>query len=130
MEAFEKEFLDIIPNIKFRSVTDTFQEKLKKGIPKIKQSPNVFVLAEKARNIYEMPEQQHKTLLHDNLTKTYKKAAPKLETPINLEAKNMAEVINLDDRIECIATAIITQHLLLLHLKTINWTFDKIHRAD
>ena len=77
MEAFEKELLDMIPNIKFRSVKDTFQKKLKEDVPKIKQSPNVFVFAEKTTNIYGMPEQQHKKLLHDNVTKTYKKAPPK-----------------------------------------------------
>ena len=37
------------------------------------------------------------------LQKQYKKALPKLEASINLEAKNIAELINLDDRIECIA---------------------------
>ena len=47
-----------------------------------------------------MPKKQHKKLLHDNVTKTYKKAAPKLETSINLEAKNIAKLINLDDGIE------------------------------
>ena len=41
--------------------------------------------------------------LHDNVTKTYKKAPPKFKASINLEAKNIAELINLDDRIECIA---------------------------
>ena len=85
MEGFEKELLDIIPNIKFRSVKDAFQKKLKEDIPKIKQLPNVFVFANKTSNIYEMPEQQHKKLLHDNVTKTYKKAQPKLETSINLK---------------------------------------------
>ena len=50
-----------------------------------------------------MPEQQDKKLLHDNVAKTYKKETIKLETSINLEAKNIAELINLDDRIECIA---------------------------
>ena len=34
-----------------------------------------------------MPEQQVKKLLHENVTKTYKKAPPKLETSINSEAK-------------------------------------------
>ena len=96
MEAFETEFLHMIPNIKFRSVKDTFQMKLKEGIPKIKQSPNIFVFAEKTSNIYEMSDQQHKTLLHDNITKTYKKASPKLETLINLEAKNIPQLINLN----------------------------------
>ena len=70
METFEKEFLDMIPNIKFRSVKDTFQKKLKEDIPKIKQSPNVFVFADKTSNIYEMPEQQHEKFLHNNVTKT------------------------------------------------------------
>ena len=37
MEAFEKELLGIIPNIKFRSVKDALQKKLKGDIPKIKQ---------------------------------------------------------------------------------------------
>ena len=32
-----------------------------------------------------------------------KKSKPKLETSINLEAINIGELINLDDRIECIA---------------------------
>ena len=125
MEAFEKELLDIIPNIEFRSVKDALQKKLKGDIPKIKQSPTVFVFAHKTSNIYELPEQQHEKLLHDKVTKTYKKAPPKLETSINLEAKNTAGLFNLDDRIECIA-----RNQLLLHLKIINRTFDKIHHAD
>ena len=49
-----------------------------------------------------MLEQQHKKLLHDNVTKTYNKAPPKLETSANLEAKDIPELINLDDLIECI----------------------------
>ena len=72
MEASEKEFLDVIPNIKFRSVKDTFQKKLKEDIPKIKQPLNVFVFASKTRNIYEMPEQQHEKLLHDIVKKNKK----------------------------------------------------------
>ena len=43
MIASEKEFLDIMPNIKFRSVKDKFQKKLKEDIPKIKNLPNIFV---------------------------------------------------------------------------------------
>ena len=43
-----------------------------------------------------MPEQQDKKLLHD-VTKTHKKTPPKLETSINLEAKNIAELIDLED---------------------------------
>ena len=72
-----------------------------------------------------MPEQQHKKLLHDNVTKTYKKSPPKWEISINLEVKNISELINLDDRIECIArtSAFIT-------LKDHKPDFDKIDCAD
>ena len=76
MEAFEKELLEIIPNIKFRSVKDAFQKKLKEDITKIKQSSNVFVFADKTSNIYEMPEQQHKKLLHVTSPKHTKKHHP------------------------------------------------------
>ena len=74
MEAIKKELFDIIPNIKFRSVKDAFQKKLKEDIPNIKQPPNVFFFSDKSSNIYEMPEQQHKKLVDDSVTKTYKKS--------------------------------------------------------
>ena len=57
-------------------------KKLKEDIPKIKQSPNVSVFTDKTGNTYEMPEQKHKQLLHDNVTKTYKKVPPKLEAKL------------------------------------------------
>ena len=82
---------NISETTKLRSVEDTFQKKLKEDIPNIKQSPNVFVFVDKASNIYGMPEQQHKKLFQENVTKTYKKALPKLETSINIEAKTLSD---------------------------------------
>ena len=55
----------------------------------------------------------------------YKKAPPKLETCFNLEAKKNFELNNLDDHIKCVVRT-----ADLLHLKSINQTFDKTHRAD
>ena len=91
MEAFEKELFDIIPNIKFRSVKDAFQKKLKEDIPNIKQPPNVFIFSDKSSNIYEMPEQQHKKLVDDNVTKTYKKAPPQIGNINKLRSKNQCQ---------------------------------------
>ena len=49
-----------------------------------------------------MPKEQHKKRLHDNVIKRYKKTT--LIRSINkLRIKSIAELINLDDRIECIA---------------------------
>ena len=95
MEAFKKKFLDVIPNIKLRSVKNTFQKELKEDIPKIKQSRNAFVFADKTSNINEMPEQQNKKLLHDKATKTYEKAPTKLVTSINVEAKNWMTTLSV-----------------------------------
>ena len=74
IEAFEKELLDMmIPNIKFRSVKDTFQKKLKEDIPKIKQSPNVFAFAEKTTNIYGCPNNNIKNFFMTTSPKHTKK---------------------------------------------------------
>ena len=59
--------------------------------PKIIQSPNVFVFANKASNIYEMPKQQHKKLPPDNVKKIYKKVPLNLETSIKLDAKKYCQ---------------------------------------
>ena len=67
----------------------SFQRELSKYIRKIKRSPNVFLFTvkKKKKNIYKMSKDRHQIFLHDNATKTYRKAPPKLEASINLEAK-------------------------------------------
>ena len=50
-----------------------------------------------------MSTEQHKKLLGENVTKTYKKAPPKLQRSINLEAKHIATKIKLNYRIEKLA---------------------------
>ena len=97
---FEK---DMVTSLKLRHVKDSFQRALSQDIRKIKSSPNVFVFAGKTNNIYEMSKEHHKKLLHDNVTKTYQKAPPKLEASINMEAKNVSTKLKISDRVERIA---------------------------
>ena len=49
---------------------------LEEGIPKMKQSRNVFVFADNISNIYEMPKQQHKNFFMATSQKD-KKVPPK-----------------------------------------------------
>ena len=93
----------MIKSLKFRNVQDDSQPKMKHDISKIKSSPNAFVFADKITNLYEIPPNDHKRLLHENITKTYKKSTKRLENGINMEAKHIAENIKLDDRIESLA---------------------------
>ena len=60
--SFEKDLLDRIKSLKFRNVQDDFQTKMKHNISKIKSSPNVFVFADKATNLYEIPHNDYKQL--------------------------------------------------------------------
>ena len=71
----------------------------------IKPSPDVYAFADKTTNIYKLPPQDYKKLLHENITKSYKKSATRLEKSINLEAKEIAAGVKLDDRIEYMAKA-------------------------
>ena len=99
MQCFEKDLLDIIKSLKFRNVEDDFQTKMKHDILNIKSFPNVFVFAHKTTNLYEIPTNDYKRLLHQNITKTQKKSTKRLENAINIETKHIAENIKLDDHI-------------------------------
>ena len=78
----------------------------------------IFLPADKTTNMYEMPPDNYKKLLYENITKTYKKSTSRLEKSINMEAKYIAKKIKLDDRIECLATtpAFITNWMIELNV--------------
>ena len=71
----------------------------------IKSSPDVYAFADKTTNIYKLPPQDYRKLLHENITKSYKKLPTRLEKSVNLEAKEIAAGVKLDDRIEYMAKA-------------------------
>ena len=62
--------------IKFRIAKDNFQRKLKEDILNIKSSPNVYTFADKTTNIYKLPPEDYKKLLHENITKSSKNHEP------------------------------------------------------
>ena len=68
------------------------------------------MFVDKTTNLYEIPPNDYKQLLHRNISKTYKQSTKRMENAINMEAKNTAKNIKLDDRIESLAqtTAFIT----------------------
>ena len=74
LQNFEKDLLDTIKLIRFRIVKDSFQRKLNEDILNIKSSPDVYALADKTTNIYKLPPQDYRKLLHENITKSYKKS--------------------------------------------------------
>ena len=71
----------------------------------IKSSLDVYALADKTTNIYKLPPQDYRKLLHENITKSYKKSPTRLGKSLNLKAKQIAAGVKLDDRIEYMAKA-------------------------
>ena len=59
MIPFENDLHQLIKKIEFRRVNNKFQSTLKKDLQEIKKSPNLFVFADKTRNIYEMSKDSY-----------------------------------------------------------------------
>ena len=67
---------------------------------KIKGDSKIFVSAGKSRNIYKMDSETYEKLLHENITKTYKKTDKKRVRAINVDGQKIAKDLELEDRIE------------------------------
>ena len=62
--------LELIKSIKFKKVKNKFLDQLDEDITSIKKSKNVFIFADKTRNIYDADKNTYKKLLTDNISKT------------------------------------------------------------
>ena len=81
-----------------------FQQKLASDIQdNIKKSSDLLIPADKTSNFYKMDSTAYNGLLQKNITKTYKKVSPNTATSIELEAKEIARRLDLDDQINTTA---------------------------
>ena len=103
LTPFENGLYDMVRSIEFKSVRNNFQSTLTKDLNKIKSSGNLLVFGNKTRNLHEMPPDQYKTLLNNNITKTYRYADSNAKRNIDQEAKRLYKELNLEDRMECYA---------------------------
>ena len=97
---FENDLMLMIKNIQFKNIKNDFQNKLKEDINEIKNSNKIFVSADKSRNIYKMEKEEYNKLIHENITKTYKKTNKNRINTINKTAKKIASDLELEDRID------------------------------
>ena len=70
---FENDLLELIKSVKFKKVKNKFLDQLHIDISSIKKSKNVFIFADKTRNVYETDKNTCSKLLTDNTSQTYKK---------------------------------------------------------
>ena len=103
LNGFENALYDLIKSITFQPIKNDFQEKLKKDAIEIKKSDKIFVFADKSNNTYKVEKSVYKKLLHENVTKNYKKTTDSVINKIDLESKKIAESLKMDHKIQCFA---------------------------
>ena len=97
---FENDMMEMIKNLEFKRVHSEFQSILNNDIREIHRSNNLFISADKSRNIYRINKTRYEQLMHDNVTKTYKKCNNDKTKTINIKAKKIASKLKLEDRIQ------------------------------
>ena len=104
LKEFEDGMMKIIQKVKFKNIECQFQKDLNEDIKSIKRDNRLFVKADKSTNFYKLEATKNNQLLHDNITKTYKKAEYNLLNKIDVKAKTITEKLRIDDRVETTAT--------------------------
>ena len=103
MTKFEDDLLQIIENIEFTKSKCHFQSQLRNDVKKIQQSDEIFVPADKTNNFYKLKKDDYDQLLRNNTTSKYTRTDNSQTDLINAEAKQIAEHLLLDDRIDTLA---------------------------
>ena len=67
------------------------------------KSNKVIVFVDKTRHTYQLDKTQYDKLLRDNITKHYKKADESTVCEINYELSNIANNLDIEDKIEVMA---------------------------
>ena len=105
LKDFEIDLWKLINNIEFRHVRNDFQDKLKQDIRDIKLSGKLVVPADKSTNLYKMNKDEYTNHLMNNITRAYKKTNSAKQETINKEAYEIAEKLELEDRMQCLQTS-------------------------
>ena len=89
LTPFENDLVELIRNIKFRTIRNTFQEKLKEDIKLIKDSHKTMTLEDKTSNMYLLTKEQYDKLIMNSITSIYKKANKNIKKQINKAGTNL-----------------------------------------
>ena len=92
--------VEMIKNLEFEQVHNEFQSFLNNDVREIHRSNNLFISADKSRNIYRINKTRYEQRMHDNVTKTYKKCNNYKTKTINIKAKKIASKLKPEDRIK------------------------------
>ena len=81
--------IDMLKVIKFRKVKNQFLTKLENDIKAVKKSKKLLTFGDKTSNMYRLSKEEHKQLLTNAVTSTYKEANNSVRKKINLAGKQI-----------------------------------------
>ena len=91
---FKNDMMDMIKNLEFKRVNNEFQSNLRNDIRQIRRGDNLFISADKSTIIYKVSKASYERMMHENVTKTYKKCNTDKSNSINFKAKQIASIKN------------------------------------
>ena len=103
MTEFERDLISLISNLSFSNRRCDFQKQLSQDVNKINNSSAFIVPADKTTNVYEVCRSDYIKLLNNNITTHYAKDREDTLNEINKEAREIAQNLEIDDRVETMA---------------------------
>lgn len=103
LTSFEQDMTKLVQDIKFKPHNNKLQTKLRQDAKQIKSSNKVLVKADKTTNFYGLDKTEYNKLLHDNITKTYKKTDKNTAEKITKEDKIITQKLELENKVEKMA---------------------------
>ena len=100
LELLGKELFKIVEKNKFQKINCKFQDKLNLDIKNITSSRKTLTLTDKTSNFYKVTIDKYEQLLHNSITKIYKKSNSNIIKIINDQCKKIANKKNLLDKIQ------------------------------
>ena len=97
---FKNDMMDRRKNLEFTRINNEFPSNLRNDIRQIRESNNLFVSADKSRNMYKVCKATYERMIHENVTKTYKKCNTNKSNSINFKAKQIASKLKIADRVQ------------------------------
>ena len=98
LALFERNFTNLISNVKFKKKTNSFQRKLNEDTRNINNDPKLIIKADKTSNHYKVSNDENKTLLKREIEKGYKKGPQDIIAKNDRDDKALADELGILDR--------------------------------
>ena len=100
MRQFETEFFEIVNKIEYRPYSNSFQQKLKTDLERIKKTDRIIVSADKTSNKYLLNCDEYRKLMQEKVTAEYTKDRGDILKNIDEEAAKIMKEFEISDRID------------------------------